>query len=572
MHPLEALGLDREADERAVKRAYALRLRKARPDDDPEAFQALNETYRAALAHLRWRAENPEGEGAEEAEDQAAAYEEPAAFGDSRVLSQADFERLIGNPRWEGPRDTEPRAEPERSEPFRLDLGEFLERLCDEARTLDEFGLKRWIDRETADWPLAIRPHVAQDLLHLMLNTELDLTSGQLEVVVHAFGLDDVLVIADPIGLEKLRAWVAERQRAGELARLFEPGRRAELRRVMAQPERGRHSAFATTMIAYLLTNRHAYDWAYCLRPYPFLNGMVMRFLRHIDNGRFDALPPSIDRKALDFWVWAETRRHANRPLRYLVLGIGLAALLVNFIATSDRARPPASQDSRSSRALVGAALEQQRREGVFARRIDQLAGMKSEEGIPALEAFLRELPQPPWSNLMEEVVALAHYNRGVDLDDVGRTDEAIAAYETVDRIFVGSTHWPTQLVVAKALVNLGYIDTDRGAYRESLAAFQKVLARYGEIRNEQVDLQVAKALKGRASAFDKLGELDEVRHALDQLLKRFGDRQEGDLGDLVKRARDQRRMLEVRMALPAEPGASPGAVTTDTSPREVPR
>lgn len=35
---------------RAIKRAYALRLKTTRPDDDPVAFQQLDGTYRAALA------------------------------------------------------------------------------------------------------------------------------------------------------------------------------------------------------------------------------------------------------------------------------------------------------------------------------------------------------------------------------------------------------------------------------------------------------------------------------------------------------------------------------------------
>ncbi|WNH53981.1 hypothetical protein [Stenotrophomonas oahuensis] len=39
---LEWLGLDAGADERAIKRAYAQRLRHTRPDEDPEAFQLLH--------------------------------------------------------------------------------------------------------------------------------------------------------------------------------------------------------------------------------------------------------------------------------------------------------------------------------------------------------------------------------------------------------------------------------------------------------------------------------------------------------------------------------------------------
>ncbi|MEA5125804.1 J domain-containing protein [Xanthomonas floridensis] len=47
---VEALGLTHDADARAIKRAYAVRLKTTRPDDDPAAFQQLHETYQAALA------------------------------------------------------------------------------------------------------------------------------------------------------------------------------------------------------------------------------------------------------------------------------------------------------------------------------------------------------------------------------------------------------------------------------------------------------------------------------------------------------------------------------------------
>ena len=45
----EVLGLDAEADERTIKRQYARLLKGTRPDEDPEAFQALREV----LAVLR---------------------------------------------------------------------------------------------------------------------------------------------------------------------------------------------------------------------------------------------------------------------------------------------------------------------------------------------------------------------------------------------------------------------------------------------------------------------------------------------------------------------------------------
>ena len=53
----QLLDLTPEADERAVKRAYARLLKIHRPDEDAAAFQQLREAYESALAELRWRAQ-----------------------------------------------------------------------------------------------------------------------------------------------------------------------------------------------------------------------------------------------------------------------------------------------------------------------------------------------------------------------------------------------------------------------------------------------------------------------------------------------------------------------------------
>ena len=42
---LRELGLRPDADERAIKRAYAAKLKTTRPEDDPEGFQRLHAAY-----------------------------------------------------------------------------------------------------------------------------------------------------------------------------------------------------------------------------------------------------------------------------------------------------------------------------------------------------------------------------------------------------------------------------------------------------------------------------------------------------------------------------------------------
>jgi hypothetical protein len=57
------LELDRDADERSIKRQYAKLLKVNRPDDDPEAFQRLREAYEYALNWARMRFDEEEYEG-----------------------------------------------------------------------------------------------------------------------------------------------------------------------------------------------------------------------------------------------------------------------------------------------------------------------------------------------------------------------------------------------------------------------------------------------------------------------------------------------------------------------------
>ncbi|MFK3651518.1 J domain-containing protein [Lysobacter enzymogenes] len=85
MTPHERLGLEQDADERAIKRAYAQALRGTRPDEDAQAFQALHEAYQAALSMLRqaeyerWLQERE----AESAQDESAEADRDAALSPS---------------------------------------------------------------------------------------------------------------------------------------------------------------------------------------------------------------------------------------------------------------------------------------------------------------------------------------------------------------------------------------------------------------------------------------------------------------------------------------------------------
>lgn len=57
--PFGVLGIAAEGASRGdVKRAYAKKLKTTRPDDDPQAFMALRESYEQALQHIKWAEED----------------------------------------------------------------------------------------------------------------------------------------------------------------------------------------------------------------------------------------------------------------------------------------------------------------------------------------------------------------------------------------------------------------------------------------------------------------------------------------------------------------------------------
>lgn len=308
MTPLEHLGLRQGADERAIKRAYAQQLRFARPEQDPAAFQALNEAYQAALHAVR--EQTPPDDAADRMPIEHSASAEIAAA--STAVSE------------QGQAAESPVTHADHT-PFDFDA--YMTELIERADTNDPDAVAAWLAQQPALWSLEVKAAVGEATLHVLFQHagRVPLPGPVFDRVLRFFDLDQILAGPHPLALQSLRRrlrlnWEMQPDHVGELAsRVRNPDGGIEVASTR------RHLAALGTPFTWVRALRQA------LPPRRPTERAV--FLQRMLEGQPEEAPDALDRRQMAFWLRAGDRSRFSLPR--LAVGAARAgvALLAAFTA-----------------------------------------------------------------------------------------------------------------------------------------------------------------------------------------------------------------------------------------------
>ncbi|OWQ44184.1 hypothetical protein CDL60_25850 [Roseateles noduli] len=162
-----------------IKRAYAKTLRKTRPDDDAQAYQALREAYDRLVAHARWQLEHgstaiaaveTDADAAKDADTDGATTIEPAPSSDD-VVPAPPAQAL---PNWRTPEE----------------LRDWVLTLRQRGHPAMKGGLPE-LRAALDDQPLDLHARASIVFADLLLELQADLTPTLVEFLREHFGWDD---------------------------------------------------------------------------------------------------------------------------------------------------------------------------------------------------------------------------------------------------------------------------------------------------------------------------------------------------------------------------------------------
>ena len=279
------LGLDRTADARAIKRAYAALLRVHRPDEDPAGFQRINDAYQAALAYRAWVDAHGEPiDGDNGAHEDGVVLPDPLPHAPTPRATPTDDDATPYAP-------IAPVAEAQDLH----DLDAAIDQLLDEMLALARAGKARpvleFLRSSCTYWSMEAKQRLAGRLVARLEQEPVAMPRECFDALMGFFGLDDIQVAQDLRHIGHLRMeceqWWLLRRRA---PRATVTGAEDRLDRAYRAMINRLHEPFSWWNA----------PW-YALRPSAAVD--VVQFVRSIGLMNGSRLPPSVDPATIRFWV-----------------------------------------------------------------------------------------------------------------------------------------------------------------------------------------------------------------------------------------------------------------------------
>lgn len=339
---LEALELEPDADERAIKRAYARLLRSNRPDDDPEAFQRLHEAYQTALQWQRYRQEEAEDQELDLGHDSITWTLQPTAPPEAEVSSfarhvdppestPAQRQQADAPPAFEyassvetaqiapsSTLDIETRGVP--TQP--TDIGSLVERIVDAARGLTPDAFNDWLLACPELWSLSTKSETGDALLGRLWNGSDSINGANFDLIATTFGWDEIGTHVDPDTLRTMATAMHQRS-------IWQAGNEAALAFQLQTDEDKPATLPEATLCRRLLTRPWRHMQALISAANPSRLHMMRSALRHVRGDGAQLPCPPLCEEQVRFWreVTAEDKLTSDRALLGLVRG-GVLAML----------------------------------------------------------------------------------------------------------------------------------------------------------------------------------------------------------------------------------------------------
>lgn len=341
MSPFVRLGVSADADEAQIRRAYAKLLRITRPDDDPVAFQALNDAYRECLsiAAHKTHAQAPRHETVREDESRRESPQPPPTE-PSRpaptASTRADGTRHDPAPRPRAPAPPVPPARPraghaapqadERAAWARnqFDLDAFLHELFARTATERPIDLLHWLRDLAPLYALELKHALRLPIARALTKADPPPPSDAIDAIAEFFDL----VTTDPREARLHHALESAYRRSE---------RNSHFQRIIAQRS-SRHSRPVERWLMHELLGPRSWLRRVFIALIPMLPTRLMELLDRLEDTDASLARSQLDAASVGFWRNATDRKRLNyrrmlialaRCTVYYLLTVGLASLLM---------------------------------------------------------------------------------------------------------------------------------------------------------------------------------------------------------------------------------------------------